>query len=168
MPVLRRRTRERLDVLTFNDILALKCWPHFAERIESVTRARELWQRHRGRLLEQYLDGHLAGRRPGAWWAFEPGIPDELRAAPDDHDPRGVLAGDLAGWDARAEWEERRARWLIAEGHLSAAERLALLAEAEAAKEWLAKMAPHFPIDPWGAVRGRQRVAERAALLAGV
>jgi hypothetical protein len=113
MPRKRRVTKRRWHEVTHVVVgvaIDVGAWEaHFGGPVEG----REAWEQLRAR-----VDTNL-GTRPGPFWAYEPGIPDELRAlayAATDPDPRSA--------DGTNDLERRALRWLLAEGqdHLRAGE----------------------------------------------
>jgi hypothetical protein len=84
------------------------------------TEARDAWEKLSSRLVRR------GAHRPAPWWAYEPGIPAELRRAPSPPDPRGVLRDppQLDG-EAMYVWRSHqlaRLEWLIRSGQLDARE----------------------------------------------
>lgn len=59
------------------------------------------------------MDGYGPSSRPWGWWAFEPGVPDELRGERPQLVPVEDGEQDRA---KRADLEVRRAAWLAATG----------------------------------------------------
>ncbi len=134
MPRPRRAAKARTDIMSTWQKMSLMLWPRCLgpeDVFEDEAHAREVYARHREDVLERYVSGFHAGRRPGAFWSFEPDVPAELRERPEV-DPRPVLGGASHGdlFDAQEALDEARLRWLITQRQLSAAEVTALLAEA--------------------------------------
>lgn len=96
----RHAKRRRLE-LTLQVYNVLTLGPSLRdERLDDRLLA-EVWHQHRERLLTH----GLPGSRPWGFFAFEPGVPVELRAGPDDDEDRGL--------------DDARLRWLVATGRVA-------------------------------------------------
>jgi hypothetical protein len=91
------------------DIAEMELWlgpfPHLPPAFDSDEQRRELWFRHRDRLMEQF-GAH--GRRPQAWWRYEAG---ELRHPGYDRERSTLYEAGLLAEAERAEllayWREQ-------------------------------------------------------------
>ena len=93
----------------------------------SEREGRAAWEALRGKLLDNQ------GTRPAPFWAYEPDVPDELRAEPEDADPR-LPDHEYRAADAKAVAAERcRLQWLIGPGqdHLRPGEMAEILRQLE-------------------------------------
>ena len=108
---------------------------------------RAAWEALRGKLRTNH------GTRPAPFWAYEPDVPDELRAEPEDADSR-LPDHEYPPAHAKACAAERaRLEWLIGPGqdHLRPGEMEAILREfegragegAEGDRPW--RTSPHIP-----------------------
>lgn len=77
----RRRSRDRLDVLTFDQVFDLRAGPyeHRAAFADDAER-RQAWERHRDELIELVAaDRFATGKRPEAFWQYDIARPELLR-----------------------------------------------------------------------------------------
>jgi hypothetical protein len=80
------------------------------------------------------------GSRPAPWWAYEPGVPPDLRrmAQMDEQQEDAVL-------------RRRALRWLLAEGaaHLRPGERKAIEQDLAREARWAAQRREVTDVEPW-------------------
>lgn len=104
MPPRKRTGKRRPIALDARRMLALTIGPDPSPQAEADDVLVQVYAQHRDTLLRD----EPPGRRPWAFWAYEPDVPDELRAERPALRPVGAPGRD------RLELEERRRAWLAA------------------------------------------------------